>query len=140
MGYRIGRKSRRFLGTADNRFTHIAEKAIKTIDFSVTESHRNKRKQNLYFSRGTSKVQFPNGKHNSLPSRAVHFEPYPIKWPDKADPNYPKQLARFYLLAGIIVGIGKTLGYKVRWGGDWDMDGDIMDQNFDDLTHFEILD
>lgn len=140
MSYHLGRRSRRFLSTADYRFSLICKEGIKIIDFSVTESHRGRRKQNKYFRKGLSKVRFPFGKHNSLPSKAIHIEPWPTKWPDKDDPEYPKQLARFYHLAGIIIGIGESLGYKVRWGGDWNMDGDIMDQDFDDLTHFEIRD
>jgi hypothetical protein len=30
------------------------------------------------------------------------------------------------------------MGIKIRWGGDWDMDTETKDNNFDDLVHFEI--
>ena len=30
------------------------------------------------------------------------------------------------------------MGLKIRWGGDWDMDTQVKDNNFDDLPHFEI--
>ena len=29
--------------------------------------------------------------------------------------------------------------HKIRWGGDWDSDGEIKDNNFDDLVHIEII-
>jgi len=29
-------------------------------------------------------------------------------------------------------------GLRLRWGGDWDMDGDLTDQTFDDLFHLEL--
>ena len=41
-------------------------------------------------------------------------------------------------MGGMIRGIGKQLGVKIRWGGDWDSDGEIKDNNFDDLVHVEI--
>jgi hypothetical protein len=30
-----------------------------------------------------------------------------------------------------------TEKYKLRWGGDWDMDGDFMDERFRDLPHVQ---
>ena len=37
-------------------------------------------------------------------------------------------------------GLGKAMGVNIRWGGDWDSDGDINDNKFDDLVHVEIKD
>ena len=45
----------------------------------------------------------------------------------------------FSYLAGIISGIARTMGYIVRWGGDWDSDFDVRDQTFNDLGHFELI-
>ena len=41
-------------------------------------------------------------------------------------------------MGGMIRGIAKQLNVPVRWGGDWDSDGDIKDNGFDDLVHIEI--
>jgi peptidoglycan L-alanyl-D-glutamate endopeptidase CwlK len=31
------------------------------------------------------------------------------------------------------------LGVKLRWGGNWDRDGEpVTDQDFQDLVHFEL--
>jgi hypothetical protein len=41
-------------------------------------------------------------------------------------------------MGGMVRGIAKALNLKVRWGGDWDSDGEIKDNSFDDLVHIEI--
>jgi len=45
------------------------------------------------------------------------------------------------LILSIINGqlsVGKMLEVDLRWGGNWDMDGEpITDQDFQDLVHFE---
>jgi len=30
------------------------------------------------------------------------------------------------------------MNVSVRWGGDWDSDGEIADNSFDDLVHVEL--
>ncbi len=32
----------------------------------------------------------------------------------------------------------KDLKIEIRWGGDWDRDGDTTDQTFNDLVHWEL--
>jgi len=29
--------------------------------------------------------------------------------------------------------------HDLRWGGDWDRDTQVDDNNFDDLVHFELV-
>lgn len=42
-------------------------------------------------------------------------------------------------VAGVITAVAKRRGIAVRWGGNWDGDGEIItDQTFQDLVHFEI--
>ena len=52
-------------------------------------------------------MQYPNSKHNKLPSKAVDVAPYPIDW---NDPD------RFYHFAGYVRGIAEGMGIKIRWG------------------------
>ena len=48
-------------------------------------------------------------------------------------------LIRFYDFGGYVVGAAHRLGVPIRWGGDWDQDHDVFDdQTFQDLVHFEI--
>lgn len=101
-------------------------------DISIITGHRGKEEQNQKVLEGKSKVRWPNGKHNSFPSQAVDFQPYPV--PERRE----KLWAALAYIAGRAIEIGKRRGLEVRWGGDWDEDGDLTDQNFDDLYHLEV--
>lgn len=120
----------------------VANTAIRCspIDFAIIEGFRPRAEQMLAFELGRSKVKWPMSKHNVTPSMAFDAAPYPVIWPDKdkSPQLYDKALGRFYLMAGVILCTAKDLKIDVRWGGDWDMDGDVFDQNFDDLVHFEL--
>lgn len=100
------------------------------IDFTVIEGVRTLEIQGEYYRTGKSKTM--NSKHiiqKDGYSHAVDIAPYPVNWEDTV---------RFAYLAGIIRGIAKNKGVEIRWGGDWDSDGDIHDQTFNDLPHFEL--
>ncbi len=129
----FGKESRTALDTCDPRLQKIAEKAIEIMDFSVLEGHRTKERQDELYNENPpkTKVQWPNSKHNTIPSRAFDIAPYPIDW---------KDIRRFYILAGVIRAVAHELGIKLRWGGDWDSDDDLKDQTFNDLPHFELVD
>lgn len=141
MGFKFGRASRENLETCEERLVRLGEEAIATspIDFSCTEGYRDLETQMKKFAEGKSKVT--QGKHNVRPSHAVHFVPYPIIWPRPGEEpvmDTVKAYARFYMLAMHIRATAERLGINIRWGGDWDGDYDITDQNFDDLSHWEI--
>jgi len=99
-------------------------------DCTIITGHRNREEQTKKFGAGLSKKMYPHSKHNSLPSMAVDVAPYPIDWADRD---------RFHYFAGFVMGIAKKRGIKLRWGGDWDGDTEVKDNNFDDLLHFEII-
>lgn len=103
-------------------------------DISLICGHRGPEEQNAAYASGNSKLKWPEGKHNKYPSIAVDLQPYPL--PERKE----KLWAALAYIAGRAIEIGKRRGLVVRWGGDWDMDGDLTDQNFDDLYHFEIKD
>lgn len=42
------------------------------------------------------------------------------------------------VIAGIIFSCASELNIDIRWGLDWNMDGDIRDNKFNDQYHFEI--
>ena len=121
------------LDTCDSRLVEIFEEVIKHWDCTILQGVRPKEEQDEYFRTGRSKVQWPNSKHNVLnpgdKSRAVDVAPYPIDWNDTR---------RFDYFAGFVKGIAISKGVTLRWGGDWDSDGDQSDQTFNDLPHFEI--
>ena len=126
---KFGRRSRERLATCDERLQDVFNEVIKHVDCSVLEGQRDEERQNKLFDEGKTKVRFPNGRHNASPSRAVAVTPYPVDWDDRE---------RQTLFAGFVLGIARSMGIKLRWGGDWDMDFEVQDNRFDDFPHFEI--
>jgi peptidoglycan L-alanyl-D-glutamate endopeptidase CwlK len=126
---RFGRRSKEGLVTCDERLQSVFNEVIRYVDCSVLEGHRSKERQNKLYEEGKTKVKYPKGRHNSSPSRAVDVTPYPVDWNDRE---------RQTLFAGFVLGIAKSMGVSLRWGGDWDMDFKVMDNRFDDFPHFEI--
>jgi peptidoglycan L-alanyl-D-glutamate endopeptidase CwlK len=103
------------------------------IDIAIIDGHRNETRQNEYFNARPqrSKVQWPNGKHNTFPSDAADIAPWvngSIPWDDS---RY------WYTLAGVVMAAAAVEGVELRAGYDWDGDTDVTDQSFHDLGHFE---
>lgn len=130
MAYKFGNSSKARLATCHPLIQEILNEAIKYIDFTVLCGHRTEEEQKKAVEGGFSKVDFPNSKHNSLPSLAADVAPYPIDWDDTK---------RFAYLMGIIKGIAMAKGIEIRTGVDWDSDGDITDHKFMDWPHFELV-
>ena len=126
---KFGRRSKEGLITCDERLQSVFNEVIRYVDCSVLEGHRSKDRQNKLYEEGKTKVKYPKGRHNSHPSRAVDVTPYPVDWNDRE---------RQTLFAGFVLGIARSMGVSLRWGGDWDMDFKVMDNRFDDFPHFEI--
>lgn len=102
---------------------------IAETDCTILCGHRGKEEQQGAYQDGLSKLQWPDSKHNKLPSLAVDASPYPIDW---------KNTERFLVFGRQVLAKANELGLKIRWGADWDMDGDTTDQRFMDLVHFEL--
>ena len=128
--YKFGEVSLSRIAECHPDLQEILHEAIKVMDVTIIQGHRPKVKQDEYFAIGTSQVQWPHSKHNSRPSNAVDVAPYPVEW---------AEIAHMHYMAGLIKGIALEKNIKLRWGGDWDMDGEVKDNTFDDLVHFELI-
>ena len=126
---KFGRKSKERLNTCESNLQKVFNEVIKHVDCSVLEGHREKDRQNKLFEEGKTKVRYPNGRHNRQPSSAVDVTPYPVDWKDRE---------RQTLFAGFVIGVASQMGIKLRWGGDWDQDFQVVDNRFDDFPHFEL--
>jgi peptidoglycan L-alanyl-D-glutamate endopeptidase CwlK len=136
----FGDKSREQLDTVRPELVEVLEIVVKEFDCTVLEGRRSWDRQAELLRQGKTKVGPGESRHNppKLPdgtedkdwlSDAVDVAPYPIDW---------KDAKRFIYMAGLIIGIGRALGHDIRWGGNWDEDQVIIDdQSFDDLPHFE---
>lgn len=132
----FNQKSLERLATCHSDLQVVMNEAIKYIDFTVLEGHRAQAAQEAAFAVGNTKLHWPDGKHNKSPSWAVDIAPYPINW---------KDTERFVYFAGIVMGIAHKLRdegkitHAIRYGGDWNMNTQVKDENFRDYGHFEII-
>ena len=125
----FGRSSQYQLDTCHSDLQKVLNEAIKHVNFTVTCGFRNQSDQDKAFAEGKSKLKWPNGEHNKLPSRAVDVAPYPCDWNDAE---------AFTLLSGIIYGVACVMGINVRLGSDWDMDLNIKEHSLKDRPHVEL--
>lgn len=124
------------LATADPRLQHIFQTVLDLgFDHSILCGERGEKEQNDAVARGASKTPYPKSKHNKKPSLAVDVQPYPARVTDK---RWPQDCVLF---AGIVIGVAASLGYKLRWGGDWNQNSTTTDENgLIDFPHFELGD
>jgi hypothetical protein len=125
----FGQSSVNQLHSCDSKLITLFNEVVKHFDCTILCGFRGEEAQEDAFREGRSKKRWPNSKHNGYPSKAVDVAPYPVDWND---------IERFYYFAGFVKGIAQSLGYEIRWGGDWDSDTEVHDQTFFDLPHFEL--
>ena len=130
------------LNTCDRRLDIVFRKVAEEYDIRVLEGVRSWARQAQLLAEGKTTKGPGESNHNPPKladgtedpdwlSRAVDVVPYPIDWNDAK---------RFIYLAGLVIGVGRAMGINIRWGGNWDEDQVIIDdQNFDDLPHFEVI-
>ncbi|MEZ9627486.1 peptidase [Aliivibrio fischeri] len=126
---KFSKQSATRLASCHPQLQKVFTKVLEICDCSILCGHRTEAEQNALPSSNTQ-VRFPNSKHNSVPSKAVDATPYPYDEDDRE---------RFSYFAGIVIGVGASMGIVIRWGGDWDKDNELKDNGFDDLMHFELV-
>ena len=113
----------------------LFEEVVIGFDCTIIQGHRGEKEQNEAFNKGNSKLKYPKGNHNSIPSTAIDVSPFPIDWKDRE---------RFHYFAGYVMGVAyrlhqeKAIHNRIRFGGDWDRDNNLKNNKFDDLVHFEL--
>jgi peptidoglycan L-alanyl-D-glutamate endopeptidase CwlK len=142
--FKYGEKSNSKLETCHPTLQRIADEALAMSPYDITIIHgwRDMETQNHLYERKRSKVKWPNSRHNKTNdpyivhrehmSDALDFAPYingKIDWSDSH---------MFAVIAGCFFCAAGLVGEKLRWGGDWDMDGSTKDQTFMDWGHIEI--
>ena len=162
MNWVFGNKSSKVLGGLHRDLIMILQWGLKytPVDFGLNEGYRAPTKQFEYFKVGRKEQNGrwtpigPNkkgvitncdghkilSKHNYNPSLAVDII---ISVLGKPSLTYDK--SHLSLVAGVLIAAAEFLylqgniQHKLRWGGNWDKDGEILfDQEFDDLPHFEL--
>lgn len=130
-------ESKKQLATCHPELQLLFNEVIKYYDCKVLEGYRNRLDQEKAFDAGNSKLHYPFGNHNKIPSQAVDVCPYPVpSWNSTKD---------FIYFAGKVMGIATMLlangkmTHQIRYGGDFNLNQMVTDSTFFDGVHFELL-
>lgn len=141
--YRFSRTSERRLSSCEDNLIRVFNLAIKRtdVDFGIACGYRSVKEQQQLYAQGRTEpgsiVTYVDGvskksKHNYTPSQAVDV----FAWVNNTA-SWDKE--HLIYIAGVVMCCAKELGVKLRWGGNWDCDGEIIsDQRFQDLPHYEL--
>jgi len=132
----FGTSSLKKLSECHPDLQRLMNEVIKYYDFSITCGYRGEVEQNECYKNKTSKLKYPDSKHNKQPSLAVDIAPYIPQRED--DKNAWKDERYFHILAGYVLCMANTLNIPIRWGGDWNSNNYLEDQDWNDLPHFEL--
>lgn len=137
--YKLGKRSRKRLKGVNPRLVAVVERAIEITeqDFAVIEGLRSLKRQKYLKRHGFSWTL----KSKHLTGHAVDIAPWVVKngkgiidWND---------IAKFEQLKSAMFAAAKELGVAIRWGGDWNRNGNFHDEirrGVFDGAHFEMLD
>lgn len=117
------------LNTCHPLLQTLMREVVKNYDCTIICGHRGEKEQNEAFDNGFSKVKWPNSKHNQMPSKAVDVLPYPINWND---------IRKHYHFIGYVKAVADRLGIKLRFGIDFNRDGNLNNDSFVDRPHVEL--
>ncbi len=112
----------------------IMNEAIKRYSFTVMQSQRGRAAQEEAFRHGYSHVHFGDSAHNWMPSVALDLAPLPISW-EKSVKNYDRWRV---LQIEHIKPIAALFKIPIRQGIDWNRNGNLTDDKWDDLPHVEL--
>lgn len=130
----FGVTSRTRLDECQLDLRRLMERVVEIRDISVICGIRGKDDQNRMFREGKSRLQWPDGKHNIQHpeelARAVDIVPWPEQYSD------PMTMIH---VAGIVMGVAAEMKIEIIWGGDWNRNANLRDQEFKDLWHFELV-
>lgn len=140
---RLSAKSRTRLSQCHPDLQVLFLVVLQQRDYSVTCGARSKAEQDDAVRAGRSKARWPKSNHNvdgrrRRTSWAVDVVPYPFPGWQRLEP--------FAEFADFVMGVADELyerghmRHRIRWGGDWDQDGQWKDERFFDGPHFELLD
>ncbi|KQS74519.1 M15 family metallopeptidase [Rhizobium sp. Leaf383] len=117
------------LSKAHPKIQAVLVRAREQVEFRVLDSSRGRAAQEKAFKEGRSKARFGQSAHNWSPAIAVDLFPAPYDW---------NAVKAFDELAAVVMRIATDMGVPLRWGGDWNMDGNKTASDAWDKPHFEL--
>ena len=143
MKYTFSNRSKTALASCHQDLQQIAEIALQrtAVDFAIIEGHRSLERQKMLYLAGKSKIDGSNkqGKHNHNPSLAFDICAI-VQGKASWRECYLAYLGGILTAAAAELLAAGRISHALRWGGNWDGDGEIItDQSFIDLPHFELI-
>lgn len=134
----FSKTSNQRLATCDMRLQLVFSAVVEAIDCTVLVGHRTEADQERAFAEGRSQKHWPHGEHNALPSRAVDVVPVVPDGMDVWNVKDPAVQLYWWRLQYCVLRKAEALGFKVRWGLDWNGDGNTADTQLKDWPHWEV--
>lgn len=139
MTYALGSKSLAKLDGVHPNLIRVIKRAISITqqDFTILEGVRTPERQKELYAQGRTKpgnivtwtLTSNHFKKADGYGHAVDLAPYPIDWNDNK---------RFDLVADAMFKAAKLENVKIRWGADWDQDGNPRERGESDSLHWEL--
>lgn len=134
MGFVLGKTSLARLKGVDEQLVNIVKRAIEIseVDFTVLEGVRTLDRQRELYAQGRTapgKIVTWTMKSRHIEGKAVDLVPYPLDWND---------LDKFDKIKNAMFQAAKEIDVNLRWGADWDGDGNYREKGEYDSPHFEL--
>ena len=134
MGFKLGKTSLARLKGVDETLVNVVKRAIEIseVDFTVMEGVRTLERQRELYAQGRTapgKIVTWTMKSKHIEGKAVDLVPYPLDWND---------LEKFNKIKDAMFQAARELDVNLRWGADWDGDGNYREKGEYDSPHFEI--
>lgn len=130
--------SLRKLETCHVDLQRVVSAVDKKVGLIVLVGHRTKEEQDKAFAEGRSQKRWPNGEHNKFPSTAVDIAPLVPTGLNMWDVHDLRVRCKWWELCYCMLRTAENFGIPVRWGMDWNGDGDITDTRLQDWPHWEM--
>lgn len=139
MPYSLSKRSKETLKGVHPKLVAIVERAIELTpqDFMVLEGVRTPERQKELYAQGRTKsgpkvtwtLTSNHFKQSDGFGHAVDLVPFPVDW---------NTLSKFDAVSKVMFEAAKELGTEIRWGADWDQDGNPREKGESDSPHFEL--
>ena len=131
------------LESCDADLQHLAAVALRhsEVDFCITEGQRSIPRQQALYRQKKTLIDGINkqSKHNLSPSRAFDFCAI-VRGKASWDVPYLCYIGGVMIACGAMLLERHEIASPIRWGGNWNRDGEIITgQRLVDLPHIELL-
>jgi peptidoglycan L-alanyl-D-glutamate endopeptidase CwlK len=140
MSYSLSQRSISNLRGVHPDLVAVVKRAIEITeqDFIVIEGVRTQERQDELWAQGRTKPgqivtwtkdASSHGIGKDGYGHAVDICPFPVDW---------NSIMKFDLIYVAMMAAAQELGVRLRYGGDWDMDGKLREKGETDSPHFEL--